>query len=288
MGISPYRTNRYALKLRLPSKEGITLTNIINAHPTGTHPFAVSLLSMDGTTVSGVDHRNLLGNGHNEVFLDCMVPALQNHHISPGALERRRELIQSLRNANVPIPRSPYPQSSTTQKGNFAEVFLAEYLRSTTDAQIPVYRLRYNPNVEQSMKGDDVLLFDMDSDPVRIIVGEAKFRSTPNRQAVIDAIDGLVRSNSAGLPVSLMFVAERLFEEGNNDIAKKVQDCAILFATNDLRIDYVGLLMSNCNANTYVDSNTTNELHNLLMISLGIQSPQTIVQQAFVRLEAAL
>ncbi|MTI86243.1 MAG: DUF1837 domain-containing protein [Firmicutes bacterium] len=261
---------------------------MINDHPTGTHPFAVSLLSKDGTTVSGVAHRKLGENGHNDVFLDFMVPALQNHHISPNALDRRKDLVQSLRIANIPILPSPYPQNATTEKGNFAEVFLAEYLRTTTEAQIPVYRLRYNPNVDQSMKGDDVLLFDMDSDPVRIIVGEAKFRGTPTKQAVVDTIDGLVRSNKAGLPVSLMFVADRLFEEGKNDIAKKVQDCALLFATNKLRIDYVGLLMSNCNASNHVNNHTTNELHNLLMISLGTQSPEKIVQQSFARLGGAV
>ncbi|MFQ6963494.1 MAG: Hachiman antiphage defense system protein HamA [Oscillospiraceae bacterium] len=42
------------------------------------------------------------------------------------------------------------------------------------------YRLRYNTNPDQSMKGDDVLLFDLDSDPVRIVVGESKFRGTPD------------------------------------------------------------------------------------------------------------
>lgn len=264
------------------------MANIINDHPTGTHPFAVSLLSTDITTACGVAHRKLEENGHNDVFLDFIVPVLQTHHISLDALERRKDLIQSLRIANAPIPPSPYPQNTTTRKGNFAEVFLAEYLRSTTEAQIPVYRLRYNPNVEQSMKGDDVLLFDMDSDPVRIIVGEAKFRGTPTKQAVVDTIDGLVRSNRAGLPVSLMFVADRLFEEGKNDMAKKVQSCAILFATNRLQIDYVGLLMSNRNASNHVNNDTTNELHNLLMISLGVQSPETIVQQAFARLEDAV
>jgi len=264
------------------------LANIIYDHPTGTHPFAVSLISIDGTTVSGVTYRKLEENGHNDVLVDFMVPALQNHHISPDTFERRKELMQSFRIANISIPPSPYPRNVTTQKGNFAEVFLAEYLRSTTETQIPVYRLRYNPNVEQSMKGDDVLLFDMDSDPVRIIVGEAKFRGTPTRQAVVDMIDGLVRSNRAGLPVSLMFVADRLFEEGKNGIAKKVQDCALLFAKNRLRIDYVGLLMSNCNVSNHVNNHTTNELHNLLMISLGTQQPETIVQQAFTRLEGAV
>lgn len=264
------------------------MDSIINDHPSGKHPLAISLLSTDGITASGVGHRKLEENGNNDVFLDFIVPSLRNHHISPDALERRKVLTKSLRIENAPIPLSPYPHNTTTQKGNFAEVFLAEYLHSTTEAQIPVYRLRYNPNVEQSMKGDDVLLFDIDSDPVRIIVGEAKFRVTPSKQAIIDTIDGLVRSNQAGLPVSLMFIAERLFEEGKNNMAEKVQNCAILFATNSLRIDYVGLLMSNCNACNHVNNHTTNELHNLLMISLGIQSPETIVQQAFARLEGAL
>ena len=74
-----------------------------------------------------------------------MVTELQKHHISPDALERWKDLIQSLKIANVPVSPSPYPQNTTTQKGNFAEVFLAEYLHSTTEAQLPVYQtLKHN------------------------------------------------------------------------------------------------------------------------------------------------
>ena len=109
--------------------------------------------------------------------------------------------------------------------------------------ELPIYRLRYNTNPDQSMKGDDVLLFDLDSDPVRIIVGESKFRGIPDKQSVIDIVDGLVRSYKAGLPISLMFVAERLFQENKPELGRKVQNCAILFATNKLHIDYVGFLM---------------------------------------------
>lgn len=264
------------------------MTVILNAHPTGAHPFAVSLVSTDGTTASDINHRMLEENGHIDTLVDFMVPALQNHHISAIALERRKDLLESLGIHNAPTLPSPYPHTDKTRKGNFAEIFLAEYLKSTTEAQLPVYRLRFNPNVEQSMKGDDVLLFDLDSDPVRIIVGEAKFRGTPSRQAVLDTINGLVRSNRAGLPISLMFVAERLFEEDMNNLAMRVQNCAILFATNNLRIDYVGLLMSNRNARDYVNNHATNELRNLLMISLGAQSPDLIVQQAFEQLEGAV
>ncbi|MDF2923890.1 MAG: hypothetical protein K0R57_2804 [Paenibacillaceae bacterium] len=259
--------------------------SIINDHPLGFHPFSISLSCTNENATSGILHRCLIENEYGDVLLDYMTQAIQNHHISPDALERRKDLIESLRIINAPIPLSPYPQSLTTQKGNFAEVFLAEYLCTTTEAELPIYRLRYNPNVEQSMKGDDVLLFDMDSDPVRIIVGESKFRGIPDKQSVVDILDGLVRSNKAGLPISLMFVAERLFEVGNSALAMKVQNCAILFATNQLQIDYVGLLMSNHNAKRIVNTHASSELHNLLMISLNVESPETIVQHAFARLE---
>ena len=69
-----------------------------------------------------------------------------------------------------------FPINSTTRKGNLAEVVLAEVRgRGIRRESAEVYRLRYNPNVDQSMKGDDVLAFDLDAKPVRIIVGEARF-----------------------------------------------------------------------------------------------------------------
>lgn len=210
--------------------------SIVNKHPDKMSPLGISLVANDGITTSGVAHRSLAENGHNDVLLKYMEDALQKHHISPDALQRHMDLITSLKIKGLPILRSPYPQDFTTQKGNFAEVFLAEYLSSTTDAQLPIYRLRYNTNPDQSMKGDDVLLFDLDADPVRIIVGESKFRTTPDKQAVVDIVDGLVRSNKAGLPISLMFVAERLFQEGKSEIGQRVQNCALLFATNKLQI----------------------------------------------------
>lgn len=264
------------------------MSNTIKNHPSGNHPLALYLNSTDRITTSGVEHRHLEEQGCRNDFLDFIVPILQTHHIDAVALERKKALIRSFKINNLMLPPSPYPKSSRTQRGNFAEIFLAEYLQETTDAHMPVYRLRYNPNVDQSMKGDDVLLFDVDSDPIRVIVGEAKFRGVPSKQVVIETVDGLLRSNKAGLPISLQFVADRLFDAGKNDLAFKIQNCAILFATNKLKIDYVGLLMSNKNVSNHIKSHTPKELHNLLMISLGIDSPEKIVENSFSRMEAEL
>ena len=261
---------------------------ILNQHPTTTHSYGLALNAVDGFTNSGTPHRKLSENGKTDIFLDFTVQALQNHHADPQKLHRIRKTIQSLGVNARESQQSPYPQADKTRKGNFAEVVLAEYIKACTTAQLPVYRLRYNPNIEQAMKGDDVLMFDLDSDPVRIIVGESKFRGTPDEHAVTDILDGLKRSHNAGLPVSLAFVVDRLFDSGRNDLAEKLNDCTSLFLENKLTIDYIGLLLSDRNTSNHVNKHTTGELHNLLMISLNVNTPEVLVSTAFEKLEADL
>lgn len=253
------------------------------------HPFSVCFTSSEGVTVSGVKHNALEDNGNNATLFEYMKEVLPKHHMSPASLERHKKLIESLKIQNLPRCRCySYPHDKNTQKGNFAEIFLAEYLVYKTGMELPIYRLRYNPNPEQSMKGDDVLLFDLNSDPVRIVVGEAKFRNVPNKKAVSEIIDGLIRSNKCGVPISLTFVAERLYDENRRDLGDKVFNCLILFAQNKLDICYVGFLMGNQNAKKTVNAHTTSELHNLWMISLGIQNPEEIVQRVFEKSESEL
>jgi hypothetical protein len=262
---------------------------VIKNNLNATHPLSTSLKSNDCTTDSGVFHRELTDLDHIDTFLGYMLPILQKHHVSKENLGKRIKQIKIMGYNNIKSPISPDPKRIRTQRANFAEIFLAEYLQLTTDVQLPVYRLRYNPNVEESMKGDDVLLFDLDSTPVRIIVGEAKFRGTPTKEAVTETIDTLIRSYNNGLPISLMFIADRLiYDEKNEELGNKVFNCSLLFAHDKLKIEYVGFLMSGKNTNKHINQHTTNELHNLLMISLGMNSPVSIVEQAFKTLEAEL
>jgi len=264
------------------------MNNIIKNHPNEPDPLAISLKSNDRFTETGVPHRELIDTNHSDLFLEYMLPLLRLHHSKPNILEKLKANIELLKIPNIHLPLSLYPRNPNIRKGNFAEIFLADYLKSTTDAKLPVYRLRYNPNKEESMKGDDVLLFDLDSTPVRIIVGESKFRETPSKKAVIEIVENLLRSNKTGIPISLMFVAECLFIEGNEELGNKVLNCSILFSSDKLEIDYVGFLMSNMNANKHINRHTTNELHNLLMISLGMINPEIIIEKAFNQLESEL
>jgi hypothetical protein len=135
------------------------------------------------------------------------------------------------------------------------------------------------------MKGDDVLAFDLDADPVRVVVGEAKFRGTSSADAVKEIVEGLLRSHKVGVPVSLQFVADRLFEQGQAELGRRVCECAILLAREKLRLDYVGLLLSDSKCAERVNDATPDSVRHLAMISLGFEDPNSFVDACYQRLD---
>ncbi|MDD4460277.1 MAG: SAVED domain-containing protein [Proteiniphilum sp.] len=262
--------------------------NIIGKHP-AEELFGSHLHAEDSPTDSNIPHRSLNhGSTGREQTVEQLRAALIEHHVSAAMIAQDRRKIKNLRALGYPIDEASvrrFPTSDTTRKGNLAEVFLAEYICAASGACLPVYRLRYNPNIEQSMKGDDVLAFDFTSKRPHIIIGEAKFRGTPSKKAIQDIVSGLVRSHQAGLPASLQFVADRLYELNQIELADRVEDCSIKMAQGRLDLSYVGLLLSDDKSKSKVHEHTTAELRSLVMISLGIDAPGNLVEDCFDGIE---
>jgi len=279
----------------VPNKKGAQGTgtasrkSILGDHPSPLNPFGVIFSANDGKTNSNVPHRALSENEKiRPATVKCMREMLVKHHASQEALARTKQHREAMKRLGFGDEQSRlrrFPLNESTRKGNLAEVVLAEYVVSASELTLPVYRLRYNPNIEQSMKGDDVLAFDLDADPVRVIIGESKFRGTASEAAVKDIVDCLVRSHKSGLPASLQFVADRLFDAGETELGMKVIGCAKLFALGKLRLDYVGMLLSDPRAANCVDQSTPASLRRLAMISLGIKDPNSLVEACFHGLE---
>lgn len=242
----------------------------------------------DRQTDTDIPHRVLIQKDDTRMETTLQVrTALIKHHASPGMIARDRRMIENFYALGYPVADIPhrFPSADRTRKGNLTEIFLAEYLCASSDANLPVYRLQYNTNVEQAMKGDDVLAFDFSETNPRIIVGEAKFRSTPDKTAVEEMIEGLLRSYKGGLPASLQFVADRLYAANEIDLADQVADCAVHMARGTLEINYVGLLLSNHRCQATIDKHAKAEVRNLVVISLGMDNPAGFVDDCFDRIE---
>ena len=267
----------------------MNVEQIIGPHPLPPHPCGIHLAAMDQQTVHNVPHRVLDSDPLQlDKFTAAMTQWIVRHHISPGNIEGDRIRREALARQGLVDPTQRFPINTKTQKGNWAEILLAEYVAASSNAQLPVYRLRYNPNIDQSMKGDDVLAFDLDSNPVRVLVGEAKFRTTPSKQVVKELLGALGKSHSGNMPASLQFVANCLFESGSTELGAKVAECNALFAQGRLQLNYVGLLVSSANAHSHVESNALSSIRSLAVMSLVLANPGGVVADSYARAAALI
>jgi hypothetical protein len=165
------------------------------------------------------------------------------HHNDPG--EFRMEL------ENLGYPESACaldarPSSLNTRVGNFGEVLAAEYLRQCEGYQIPVYRLRYNPNPDSSMKGDDVLAFrfgDSDGRGREILVVETKARSQFRNEIVRKAYEQIEKSHGTR-PKSILFVMRILHREGRDNEADCIRSFLNGFAAHQPTRKYMIFLVT--------------------------------------------
>ena len=239
----------------------------------------------DGLTLSDIPHRALKIVNNRKKAIAHLRGALIRHHADDEKLTRIKRQLERLGFDQSKLPTSPFPRADKTRKGNLSEVFLSEYLSTATEAELPVYRLRYNPNVEQSMKGDDVLVFDFSKSPIRIIVGEAKFRSTSSRSVVQDMVNALVTSHQAGVPSSLQFVADRLFETGHEDVGTRVLESAEQISNGNHDLRYVGFLMSTRGCRAHVDKYTEPMLPKLAVLSFTEGDLSGFLEECYDRIE---
>ncbi|EAT60132.1 HamA C-terminal domain-containing protein [Chlorobium ferrooxidans] len=264
-----------------------TFEEVVGTHPVSPHPIGERFSYEDGHSEHGIPTRTLSETDSDvDQFVAAMREFLRTHHSRPEDLERDRLRREAYARQGLTLPLTRFPTNPKTRKGNWTEVLLCEYVTASCNADLPVYRLRYNPNVDQSMKGDDVLAFDLNAHPIRIIVGEAKFRGASSKKAVTDIIESLERSFRGGLPVSLQFVANRLIVERNEALGRRIEECADLFVRNRLRIDHVGLLASNHLAPTHVEKNAISSLRRIAVISMTLSDGEGLVNSCFNGLES--
>lgn len=265
---------------------------ILGSHPSTPDVLAECLTATNALTDHGAPHRKLNEvTGKRKTLVKATREMLITHHLSEETINREKKRAKAFANLgfkNQAAKVKRFPTNDTTQKGNLAEIILAEYVVASANTSLPVYRLRYNPNVDQSMKGDDVLAFDLEGTPTRLIVGEAKFRKTSSAQVVEELINNLSRSKLNGLPTSLTFVLDRLYESGNQDLAEKVENCILLFAKGKLELSYVGFLMSDTAASRHVKENGTAAIDRFAIISFGLDAPEKLVEQCFKDLESSI
>jgi hypothetical protein len=262
---------------------------LIGEHPLPPHILGEWLAYTDHPTTVSKKHRKLEENNElRQKAIEDIADWIIIHHIQEylmrnlyrkAALLEKYEFDKYVKHSNL------LPTNDITQKGDVAEIILVEYLQKSTGLSPIIHKLRYNPNVEQSMKGDDVLLLNPDNVSEKIIYGESKYRSTPSKQVIEEAVSNL--EGNKRLPVSIGFVANILYDQEKDALADKLMDLQVQLKDENLNVHNVGFLLSTKSTIPSKDTSTQVETHltttnpNLVFISLGLDNPLEIVEESF-------
>lgn len=261
--------------------------DLIGAHPINPDSFGIWLHSRDYPHTISKCHRELTEQTdyNRNDLIEKLSDDIIKYHYSD---ERKSLLVKNYAKlgfkeySNYLKRTLKTPKNSTTQKGNLTEIILSEYVCSSTKKKLThIYRFRYNPNVDQSMKGDDLLMIDhiQETDKLKVFLGEAKFRAIPTKQSVDQISKALTKEKQ---PLSYTLLTDILLKDPETiELGERFDDFVKDAIKNKGDITYVGLLLSNERTSTNVERHLDNDNPNLVFVSLGIKNPRNLIKEAF-------
>jgi hypothetical protein len=100
------------------------------------------------------------------------------------------------------------------RRGDFGEALACEILEAVDDLSVPIRKLRYQTDPEQTLHGTDVVGFQLrdDGSVEDLHFLECKLRTFRDLTAGVEAHNQLLNDRLAGYADTLMFLADRLHE----------------------------------------------------------------------------
>ena len=258
--------------------------NLIGNHPDEEHPIGAWLVVNDIPATPTKCHRELTERNaeENGDLILWMATKLISHHYTAFRLDQLKRKYKELGFEKYAEQNRKLPIIDKVKKGNATEILLTEYIQSTLNRElIKVFKLRYNPNVDQAIKGDDTLMVDLlekeGGNELKIFLGESKFRTTPTKQVVDNVSSSLEKEK---MPLSYSFLVEEIAKD-NVELALKLDDFIVQDIKDKGQLIYTGLLLSNEHTSKFVENNLNNDNPELIFISIGIQNPENFINLAF-------
>jgi len=264
--------------------------DLIGSHPNAPNIFSTWLSCNDVATTATKLHRSLtpLIANTDDTLIEWLGRKIFEHHHSEYRIRKLKENFRKLGYIKYAEQNRKLPVADKTKKGNATEILLSEYIEGCLDKKlIKVFKLKYNPNADQAMKGDDTLLVDVvtnkKSPRVRLYLGEAKFRKTPS-SAVVKTISKSLSKDKK--PLSYSFIIDEL---GRSNATKDLADLLDTFLIDEIKgkgdLIYTGFLLSNTDTFTVVEANLNSDNPLFVLISVGIEDPEELIKKAFEKAE---
>lgn len=125
--------------------------------------------------------------------------------------------------------REKLPDSQRSRSGDLGEIFAAAYINEMTRFSVPIRRLWWKDHQNTSVRGEDVIAIRVtDSGRLRFLKGEAKSRKNMPSCVISEASEALLANDELPTPHALGFVAERLLDRGETELAHRIEEASLL------------------------------------------------------------
>lgn len=164
--------------------------------------------------------------GGRDAIIDELRKLCRGHYVAPEITAKRLAELGAPQTAE--LIKSHIPGSKRARSGDFGEILATELSERILGFIVPIRRLRWKDGREMALRGDDVIAIYRDENgPITILKGESKSRAALTAAVVAEAAEALDRDNGRPSRHSVLFVADRLREEGNDDLAKQLEESVI-------------------------------------------------------------
>lgn len=164
-------------------------------------------------------------DGSRSAILDALRELVRGHYVDPKTTAKRLAALGAPKTAE--LLREHIPTRKKCRSGDLGEILATEVVEQHLKYAIPIRRLCWKDGREMALRGDDLIGIARDNKKLLMLKGESKSRSTLS-SAVLEKA-GTALDGDRGRPTrhSVLFVAERLREQGNDALAEELEEAVL-------------------------------------------------------------
>ncbi len=155
--------------------------------------------------------------GGRDATLPKLRDVVASHYVDPRTTADRLTALGAKKTAR--LFREALPVIATARAGDLGEILATEYAVRRLGFKVPVYRLRWKDGRNMALRGDDLIGYADDQKVLVFLKGEVKSRKDLASTVVTEALAALDRGRGRPTRHSVLFVAHRLRDRGDEKTA---------------------------------------------------------------------
>lgn len=151
---------------------------------------------------------------------------IRSHYVDPEITAKRIAELGAPKTAE--LFKEHLPLTKQARSGDLGEILATELTERKLGFDVPVRRLRLKDGRNMALRGDDI--FAVARDPngrLKFLKGESKSRARLTSSVLKEASDALEKDYGRPTPHTVIFVAERLRERGEEKLAIDLEKALI-------------------------------------------------------------